>query len=128
MKIFLLVSVFWIFNAVSCLAGGSTVDFRWGQPPDITWGTKIYIGTESGNYVNSENAGINTTEYTLENLEYSTQYHFTAVHYDSNGIESEYAPEVSFTTPDVPGVTFKPLPEILDSGVKSYTITLTIPN
>ena len=123
-----LICLFLVLIATSAFAGGASVDFAWTQAPNDTWGTKILIGTEPGVYPNSEDAGINTTTATVENLQYSTPYFFTAVYYDQDGFESEYAQEIAWTSPDVPGVTFEPLPEIVDSGVRSYTITLTIPN
>jgi len=108
-------------------AGGASVPFQWAQTPSNTWGTKIYIGIEPGIYTNSSDAGINTTSYTLENLDYNKQYYFSATHYDpALGEESGYAPEVAYTTELVPSITFEELPE-LDTLVRTYQITLTVP-
>lgn len=123
-----LICLWVLLFATNAFAGGASVDFTWLQAPDLTWGTKIYVSTIPGPpYENSEDAGINTTAYQMQNLLYGTTYYFTAAHYDSDGFESDYAPEVSWTSPGVPGVSFNPLPVVVDSGVQSYTITLTIP-
>ena len=115
-----------LISATNAIAGGANANFQWTQAPDITWGTKIYIGIEPGVYTNSEDAGVNTTTYNMDNLEYGTKYYFTATHYDKDGFESDHAQEVSWTSPNIPGMNFDMLPEIADSGVKSYTITLTV--
>ncbi len=128
MKWAILAFLFTILGADISYAGGNIVDFSWQQAPNSTWGTKIYVGTTSGTYANSVDAGVNTTAYQLENLQHNTTYYFTATHYDPNGYESIYADEVTYTTPDVPGIAFNPLPVIQDSGVKTYKIILNIPN
>lgn len=124
-KLTVLFTLILLATASFCFAGGASIDFTWTQAPDPTWGTKILIGTESGNYTNSEDAGINTTTATIGNLQYSKKYYFTAVHYDQDGFESGYAPEIAWTSPDVPGVTFDPLEEIVEA-IKSYKFVLTV--
>ena len=105
-------------------AGGSSVDFSWIKADNPAWGTKIYIGTEPGIYVNSEDAGKNTDVYHLVNLQYSTKYYFTATHY-LDGAESIKTEEISFTTKDQPETTFSPLEEIIED-IRSYNFILTI--
>ena len=106
-----------------CLAGGATVPLTWEPLPDPTWGVKIHIGTESGNYNNTENAGINETMYQLDNLQYNTTYYIAASCYDENGNESVVSPEVVWTSPGIPQVTFEPMPVIPDT-VKQYILTI----
>ncbi len=120
--IFLFISSVFITAA---FAGGAQVKFGWDMAPVPTWGTKIYIGTESGVYTNSEDAGIGTNTYSMQNLEYETTYYFVATHYEA-GEESEYSNEVIWTSPVPPPPTsFDPLPEILDL-IREYQINLTI--
>ncbi len=121
----LLVVLLVLLFASSAFAGGAQVKLGWSPAPVPTWGTKIYVGTESGVYLNSENAGINTTVYTMQNLEYETVYYFTATHYEA-GEESEYATEITWTSgPKPPPIAFDPLPEILDA-IQSYQINMTV--
>ena len=106
-------------------ANAAEASFQWTAQPDATWGTKIYIGTEPGVYSNSEDAGVGTTNYTVDDLLPGTTYYFTATHYDTYGNESVYAAEVSTATSTI---GFNPLPPIPDSGVKEYVITISIPD
>lgn len=109
---------------LSVSTGLAGVTVVWEQAPNTEWGTKIYIGTESSIYTYSEDAGVNTAQYTIENLEGGMQYYFTATHYDNRGNESVYAPEISW---EYPPVTFNSLPPIPNSDINTYTITISIP-
>ena len=114
-----------VLFTTSAFAGGAQVKLGWSAAPVDTWGTKIYVGTEPGVYLNSEDAGIDTTVYTMQNLKYETVYYLTATHYE-DGEESEFAAEITWTSgPKPPPITFNPLPEILET-IKSYQFNLTI--
>ena len=126
MKKSILAVITFILLAVSTpvsAEANTSVGFEWLQAPSIEWGTKVYIGTEPGNYTNSEDAGINTTGFTLENLEYNTTYYFTATHYDPTaGLESPYADEISWTSPGPDVILFAPLDRKKEHPLKSYII------
>jgi hypothetical protein len=66
-----------------------------GTPLTDLAGHKIYFGTSSGSYTTIMDVG-NVTTYTINNLSSGT-YYFTVTSYDSSGIESSYAGEVSKT-------------------------------
>ena len=107
------------------VAGGVVQGFTWlpyadefGTDP-ATIGTKIYVGVEPGVYGNSEDAGIGTTTYDLDNLYCETTYYVAATHYNRDAstigdVESEKCPEVTFTTEDCVFITFNPMPPLLD--------------
>ena len=123
MKALILAILLTLTVAVPSLAeAATTASFTWDTPTDITWGTKVYIGTEPGIYTNSEDAGIGTSEYTLDNaLEYDTTYYFTATHYDpAEGLESEYATEISWTSPGPDSILFNPMARKKEHPIKSY--------
>ena len=114
----MLLTIMLIFTTASAGA----VQFQWEQAPSAVWGTKIYIGTSSGVYSNSEDAGINTTEYTLASvLEYNTTYYFTATHYNTSiGLESIKAEEIVWTSPGPDEILFNPLTKKQEHPIKSY--------
>ncbi len=117
MKKTLLTFAFCLF-ATSVLAGGATVTVTWDVPPNPEWGTKIYIGTETGVYPNTEDAGVGNNIYNINNLEYGTEYFLAATHYD-NGEESDLCNEITWISPDAPIVEFNPMPPI-DDTIKQY--------
>ncbi len=108
------------------LAGGANVTVVWDVPPNPEWGTKIYIGTTSGTYENTEDAGTGVNMYNIDNLQYSTQYYLAATHY-YDGEESDLCNEITWISPDPPVVDFNPLPPI-DDAVRKYHFegTLTV--
>lgn len=62
-------------------------------------GYKIYIGLEPGVYGPSVDIGIpaivnGTSFFMLDGFEEGVQYYFTATAYDTDGFESDYAPEI----------------------------------
>ncbi len=79
----------------------------WAQQVSLTWdpsgdpdaaGYKIHYSTQSGNYLWVVDAGSGTS-CTLPNLTVGSTYYFAATAYDSNGYESDYSNEVSYTVP-----------------------------
>ena len=106
-KLLFIISVIVYFVGLYQLLHSAEATFTWTSA-NIAYGTKIYIGTESGVYSNSEDAGIGTEVYTVDDLLPATTYYFNATHYD-NGIESEMTAEVIYTTPDI---DFLPMPPI----------------
>ena len=122
LKVFTLVCMLIVMPVVSYAA--PSVAFQWVQAPEVLWGTKIYIGTNSGVYDYSEDAGIYTTEYTLDNvLEYDTTYYFSATHYDlASGGESPYAEELVWTTHSPDSILFNPFVRKKEHPIKSYII------
>lgn len=123
MKTILSTILFCLISSIT-FAGGASVTVGWDAPPVDEWGTKIYIGTTSGVYENSEGASIGATQHTIDNLQYNTPYFITATHY-YKGEESEYAEEITWTSPPQPEITFNPLPEIINDVV-SYHIDIKI--
>jgi len=70
------------------------------QSSDVA-GYRIYSGTSSGVYQQTDDAGPSTTG-TLSGLTGATTYYFAVTAYDSRGLESTPSNEVSFTTPSDP--------------------------
>lgn len=94
-----------MFLALNVFAGQATVTLTWQAPTTNADGTelkdlagyKIYYGTVSGKYDNSEDAG-NVTEYKLA-LPKDGTYYFAVTAYDTTGNESKYSSEISRTLP-----------------------------
>ena len=96
-------------------AGGLSQSFTWTQGAS-GYGTKIYIGTETGNLQYSYDAGTDTSMFTVTDLFCETTYYAAAAHYaDVSGAgiqESALCPEVSFTTDACMSITTNPMPEL----------------
>ena len=65
--------------------------------PGIT-GYKIYWGPSSGNYTSSKDVG-NNTSATITGLDEGKTYYFAATAYNSDGIESGFSRQISYTIP-----------------------------
>lgn len=75
---------------------GSSVMLAWDRSPDASVsGYRIYQGTNSGNYTLVYDAG-NGTNTTVPVVQ-SVVYFFAATAYDTNGMESGFSAEVSYT-------------------------------
>ena len=90
------------FLLSSCLLettslASSSVILTWdaNPEPDVE-GYKIYMGTASGNYSQTNNVG-NVVVATLSGLTTGTTYYFVATAYNTSGLESDYSNEISFT-------------------------------
>ena len=79
--------------------GGVGVTLQWdpNTEPELA-GYKVYYGTTSGIYEKSIDVG-DTTLYTVKGLAFETTYFFSATAYNIYGCESEFADEITFTTP-----------------------------
>ena len=88
------VVVFLIPNGVqSATSNSATLQWVANQEPDLA-GYRIYHGTTSGTYGNSQNVG-NSTTYQYTNLESNKTHYFSVTAYDTSGNESSPSPEVS---------------------------------
>ena len=127
MKKSLFVILFIIFFSIPTVAsaGGMSVKASWQPAPNPAWGTKIYIGTESGVYTHSEDAGVNTTEYEIDDLQPGTTYFMAATYYNVRGVESPKSTEASVTTDPIGPIETNPLPE-LDKEIKGYKVEMVI--
>ncbi len=76
---------------------GKSVTLEWdaNNEPDLA-GYKIYYGTSSGSYEYCLDVG-RQTSCTLTGLEPGQTYYITVTAYNSQGNESEYAPEITYT-------------------------------
>jgi len=84
---------------------GQNVSLAWKASPDPNAvGYAVYYGTLSGAYTSRIDAGTNTN-CTVPDLTEGVEYHFVAMAYDANGLESPPSNEVSFTVPLVPATT-----------------------
>ena len=111
--------------AVHASGGGLSVTAKWQPAPNPAWGTKIYIGTESGVYTHAEDAGVNTTEYEIDDLQPGTTYYMAATHYNVRGVESDKSTEASWTFDPVGPIETNPLPE-LDKEIRGYKVEMVI--
>ncbi len=84
-----------------------TVNVNYYSQATLTWdantesdlsGYRLYYGTSSGNYSNSEDAG-NKTSHSLSGLKSGQTYYIVARAYDSSGNESDDSSEIVFTAP-----------------------------
>jgi len=75
------------------------VTLAWDPSPDSSVaGYRIYDGVTSGTYTNVIDVG-NVTTATVSNLVSGVTYFFAATAYDTNGQESVFSDEVSYTVP-----------------------------
>ncbi len=75
------------------------VGLAWDPSPDPTVaGYRLHVGTTSGVYTQTFEAGINTS-MTVPNLVPGTTYFFAATAYNSAQVESAVSNEVSYTVP-----------------------------
>ncbi len=79
-------------------------------------GYTLHVGTASGSYSQSFDAG-NTTSYTVTNLTAGVTYYFSATAYDSAGNTSGYSNEVSTTIPG--GTVTTPSTSATSTGIPS---------
>jgi len=84
----------------------ANVTLAWDPSPDPqVVGYRIYYGAASGNYTNSSPVGMVTTA-TLTGLAVGTTYYFAATAFDTNGVESIFSNETSYTP--IPAVNQPP--------------------
>ncbi len=122
-----LLLLFLIMGASTQLKGQS-VTLAWNADSDpAATGYTIYWGTVSGNYVDSEDTGTNTT-VTITNLTAGTTYYFAVTAYDGVGDESSDSTEVAYTVPAGTGTTFTfaSLNQTYNGAPESVAVT-TIP-
>jgi hypothetical protein len=86
------------------------IQLAWNPSPDpAVAGYRLYWGTASGSYSFVYDAG-SATSAVVSNLAPGGVYFFAATDYDTNGLESDFSTEVSFTNnpataPVVPQIT-----------------------
>lgn len=118
-KIILTIFCFFVMVGVAC---AGSVGLEWSPLTDQTLGVRIYIGTISGTYTNSHDAGVASSTVTIDNLNTGTTYYFAAKAYDQNGNYADsFSNELSYTVP--PETILPELPEITVNGV---TITISV--
>ncbi len=87
-KAFIVLSAMFCVLAFAWIAGAAEVTLAWDSPGNSEWGTRLYIGTATGQYDFSEDAWAGTVQITIANLAPGQTYYFAAKHY-FNGMESE---------------------------------------
>ena len=102
-------------------ANAAEVGFEWDAPENSEWGTRIYIGTESGNYRYSEDAGVGTTQILISNLVPGKVYFFAARHY-WHGMESKLSKEISHEVPSE--ITILPQLPAVDESIKEAEMAI----
>ena len=103
-------------------AFAGTACLEWTPLPDQNNGVRIYIGTETGTYQWSHDAGVGISQTTVPNLLPETKYYFAAKTYTPQGVYSnDYSNEV-FTT--IPSENI--LPELPEIQVGNVTITIRV--
>ena len=104
----LLLFPLWLFAA----APTATVTLAWDANSETNVaGYIVYWGTTSSNYNCTTNVG-NQTTATLTGLTYGTTYYFSATAFDQDGLESDFAPEISYApkppAPSAPVLRWSP--------------------
>lgn len=106
-----------LISMVTCVLAVS-ITFTWSKNTDPSAkGYRVYSGISTNNYTNSVDAGTNTN-ITLSNLLNGTTYYFSAKVYGTYvglPLESEFSPEIVFTTP-------LPITNTLPSAVQDFKI------
>lgn len=89
-----------IAMAASPTTPTASVTLAWNPSPDQTvTGYRLYYGVEPEQYTNSIVVVGNNTSCTVTGLVFGVTYYFATTAYDSNGMESEFSNEVSYTVP-----------------------------
>ena len=79
--------------------GQSSVTLAWDPSPDTSIsGYRLYEGVASRTYTTVIDVG-HETMATVSNLTSGVTYYFAVTAYDTNGLESDYSDEVSYTVP-----------------------------
>jgi len=85
------------FTASAAAAIPVSVTLAWDANSETNVaGYIVYYGTTSSNYTSTTNVG-NQTSATLTGLSAGTRYYFSATAFDQDGLESDFAPEISYT-------------------------------
>src|SRR5437867_4474089 len=124
MSRFALISLLFTFFTATLTwsASAASVTLVWNASPGTNIaGYNVYYGVASRTYTNKVNVG-NATNATVSGLIEGTTYYFAVTAYDSNGLESDYSNEMSYTVPVNPG---NQVPTILPIG--SITINEDAP-
>jgi len=87
------------FTLLTSFAHAFNITLEWNanQESDIA-GYKVYVGSHSANYETFIDAGFATRQF-IESLEFGRQYYFAVTAYDSNGMESAFSDEITYTVP-----------------------------
>jgi Fibronectin type III domain/Bacterial Ig domain len=106
----------------------ASVTLAWDPSPDPqAVGYRIYYGVAQGNYTNSAPVGAVTTA-TVTGLVVGTTYYFAATAFDTNGIESIFSNETTYTP--TPAVNQPPTLDALanvtiNEGAAQQTVNLS---
>jgi hypothetical protein len=87
-------------------------------------GYKIYYGTSSSNYTMGVDAGKNTT-YTLSGLGNGITYYIASTAYDTEGYESDFSNQLSFTTPSECTYSISPTSQSFIASGGAGTVNVT---
>ncbi len=104
-----------ILAILGTVASGQGVTFSWAlnaattDPGTNTTGYNLHVGTASGVYTQTINAGLVTT-LTVSSLLSGTNYFAVLKAYNAAGVESPASNEVAFTAPLPPTPTPSPVP------------------
>lgn len=96
--------------ALPVISGPTTnapsVRLGWDQSSDpIVNGYRVYWGAAARNYTNFVVAATReTTNVVITNLVRGTKYYFAATCTATNGLESDYSAEVTYTPSPIPGM------------------------
>ncbi len=111
-----------LFTGVS--AHAAQVTLSWANTDPGVAGYKLYYGTVSGSYPYNVNAG-NTTSYALSGLSTGATYYFVATAYDSEGYESEYSNQISYTVPSPCTYSIAPTAIQFSPSASGGSVTVT---
>ncbi len=126
----------WVLASLSIcsaenLIPGSSVTLEWdaNSEPDVA-GYKLHFGPASGSYPETFDAG-NLTTATVAVVPGAT-YYFTVTAYNTEGLESPFSNEVTFTAPQLPELQVEHItpPEGtgLENGIPDVTGTALLPD
>src|SRR5215831_2173352 len=90
-----------LLEAVACSAALPSITLAWNpSPANNIAGYRLYLGLTSRSYGTTLDVGA-TTNATLANLTPGMTYFFAVTAYDTNGLESPFSGEISYTVPVV---------------------------
>ena len=121
-KLFAIAAIFFI--ATGAYAALGSVDLGWAENPEQdVMGYKVYFGTASGVYGESDD--VSQTTASISDLTVGVRYYFAVTAYDLSGLESDYSQEVSTIVPPPPSPTPTPTPTATPTPTPTATPTPT---
>lgn len=101
------------------------VQLAWDSNPDPTVaGYRLYWGTASQSYSFVDDTG-RATSAIVSNLVPGAVYFFAVTDYDTNGLESDFSPEVSYTNNPATAPVLPQITNLIKAADGNFTVNVT---